>query len=465
MSCRCPSGQPPPRRRGRRPLRRRAVRRRRGRRGRRSGASIRSFDLDHFLQGARAAFAMIVEAFAKGDKAALAARCWPTRSSPSSPAPSMRASRRAGRCRPSWWRRAAPIWPTPAMIGGRARVTVRFTSEQINVTRDASRRRRRGRPAADRDRDRPLDLRARHPLARPELAAGRDGCVGLTLGRHAALELGRCSHLARCSSLAAAPRRRSRRPQPALSPDRRQPSTICRAGPRTTRPARSQAFQRTCERWAQAGRRHEPSAAQAASPGRCRLARRPAPRPRGPPARRRRPQLLRDQPCMPFAVTDRGNPDGLFTGYYEPLLRGAGAPDAATAIRSTAARPIWSASISASSTRSSQGRRIAGRVEQGKLVPYADRAAIDGGALAGRDLELLWVDDPVAPLLSRDPGLGPGQAADGSSRPRRLRRPERPSLSRDRQGPDRGRGRSRASRCRCRRSATGSRPIRARRRR
>ena len=29
------------------------------------------FDIDHFLQGARAAFAMIVEAFAKGDKATL----------------------------------------------------------------------------------------------------------------------------------------------------------------------------------------------------------------------------------------------------------------------------------------------------------------------------------------------------------------------------------------------------------
>ena len=30
-----------------------------------------------------------------------------------------------------------------------------------------------------------------------------------------------------------------------------------------------------------------------------------------------------------------------------------------------------------------KGRRIAGRVEDGKLVPFADRAAIDAGALCG----------------------------------------------------------------------------------
>jgi membrane-bound lytic murein transglycosylase A len=35
------------------------------------------------------------------------------------------------------------------------------------------------------------------------------------------------------------------------------------------------------------------------------------------------------------------------------------------------------------------------RVERGRLVPYAGRGEIDTGALAGRDLEVLWVDDPI----------------------------------------------------------------------
>ena len=30
---------------------------------------------------------------------------------------------------------------------------------------------------------------------------------------------------------------------------------------------------------------------------------------------------------LPYAVTDRGDPSGLFTGYYEPLVEGAKAPD------------------------------------------------------------------------------------------------------------------------------------------
>ena len=60
-----------------------------------------------------------------------------------------------------------------------------------------------------------------------------------------------------------------------------------------------------------------------------------------------------------------------------------------------------------------QGRRVAGRVDQGKLVPYADRAAIDGGALAGRDLELLWVDDPVQRFFLEIQGSGQVKLPDG----------------------------------------------------
>lgn len=41
------------------------------------------------------------------------------------------------------------------------------------------------------------------------------------------------------------------------------------------------------------------------------------------------------------------------------------------------------------------GRTAHGRVHDGKLVPYYSRAEIDAGALAGRDDELAWLDDPV----------------------------------------------------------------------
>ena len=42
-----------------------------------------------------------------------------------------------------------------------------------------------------------------------------------------------------------------------------------------------------------------------------------------------------------------------------------------------------------------KGRRIRGRIEKQKLVPYYERAEIEDGALAGRALELAWAADPI----------------------------------------------------------------------
>src|SRR3546814_5520352 len=40
-----------------------------------------------------------------------------------------------------------------------------------------------------------------------------------------------------------------------------------------------------------------------------------------------------------------------------------------------------------------KGRKIRGRVEDGKFVRYYDRAAIESGALEGRGLEIAWAAD------------------------------------------------------------------------
>lgn len=96
-----------------------------------------SFDLDAFLQGARAAFAMIVEAFAKGDKAALE----PLLAPPvyQSFAAAIDERQRQGRTLETELVALKGAEVAAADLDGRlARVTVRFTSEQINCTRDAS---------------------------------------------------------------------------------------------------------------------------------------------------------------------------------------------------------------------------------------------------------------------------------------------------------------------------------------
>jgi membrane-bound lytic murein transglycosylase A len=118
---------------------------------------------------------------------------------------------------------------------------------------------------------------------------------------------------------------------------------------------------------------------------------------------------------VPYAVSDDGNREGLFTGYYEPLLRGARAPDAAYRYP-LYRRPGDLVSVDLGQFDPElEGRRIGGRVEKGKLVPYADRAAIDRGALAGRELELLWVDDPVDRFFLEIQGSGQVRLPSGET--------------------------------------------------
>lgn len=94
------------------------------------------FHLDHFLQGARTAFGMIVEAFAKGDRPGL--RPLLADEVYAQFAGAIDAREQAGQTLATELvaTRAAELMGAQ-MQGSRARLTVRFTSEQINVTRDA----------------------------------------------------------------------------------------------------------------------------------------------------------------------------------------------------------------------------------------------------------------------------------------------------------------------------------------
>jgi membrane-bound lytic murein transglycosylase A len=61
-----------------------------------------------------------------------------------------------------------------------------------------------------------------------------------------------------------------------------------------------------------------------------------------------------------------------------------------------------------------KGKRVRGRVVDGKLVPYPDRAAIVGGALAGRGLEIAWAADEVEFFFLQVQGSGRLRMPDGS---------------------------------------------------
>ena len=116
----------------------------------------------------------------------------------------------------------------------------------------------------------------------------------------------------------------------------------------------------------------------------------------------------------PWATSGVERPEGLFTGYYEAQLRGARHPDARHAVP-LYRRPPDLVDVDLGQFRDTlRGERIAGRVEGGRLRPYPDRGTIDRGALAGRGLELLWVDDAVDAFFLQIQGSGRVTMADGS---------------------------------------------------
>ena len=118
----------------------------------------------------------------------------------------------------------------------------------------------------------------------------------------------------------------------------------------------------------------------------------------------------------PYLARDsaRGSSRGLFTGYYEPELRGAWRPDT-TYRYPIYGRPKDLVSINLGSFRPEwKGQKIAGRLSDNKLTPYPVRADIDGGVLKGKQLELLWVDSAIDAFFLHVQGSGRVVFRDGS---------------------------------------------------
>jgi membrane-bound lytic murein transglycosylase A len=117
----------------------------------------------------------------------------------------------------------------------------------------------------------------------------------------------------------------------------------------------------------------------------------------------------------PWRVTDgAGYADGLFTGYYEAELHGARQRSARYHVP-ILARPSDLVTVDLGKFAPDlAGKRIAGRVVKGTLQPYPTRAAIERGALAGRGLEIAWVDDPADAFFLHIQGSGRIVLDDGS---------------------------------------------------
>lgn len=105
---------------------------------------------------------------------------------------------------------------------------------------------------------------------------------------------------------------------------------------------------------------------------------------------------------------------GHATGYYEPEIAGSRTRSAAYSQPIYAVPPDLVEVDLGQFSDTLTGKRIRGRVEGGRFVPYASRAQIDGGALAGRNLEIAWAADPVEFFFLQVQGSGRLRLPDGS---------------------------------------------------
>ena len=108
----------------------------------------------------------------------------------------------------------------------------------------------------------------------------------------------------------------------------------------------------------------------------------------------------------PFYVTNNGDGQGLFTGYFEVGLEGRWTPDEEFHV------PLYKLPDDHVTVELGEfdggltGLNLVGRVQNGTLRPYPTREIIDAGAIAGRGLELVWIKNIVDAFMLHVQGSG-----------------------------------------------------------
>jgi len=124
------------------------------------------------------------------------------------------------------------------------------------------------------------------------------------------------------------------------------------------------------------------------------------------PGNRRAARAFFERNFQPAEVSGRDGTDGLITGYFEPELRGARKRGGAFTVPLHIRPPDLVAVNLGRFYKGLKGKRIAGRVVKGQLIPYHDRRQIERGALHGKKLELVWVDSAADAFFLHVQGSG-----------------------------------------------------------
>jgi membrane-bound lytic murein transglycosylase A len=123
-----------------------------------------------------------------------------------------------------------------------------------------------------------------------------------------------------------------------------------------------------------------------------------------------------EQSFRPVRIAPLGAPQGFLTGYYEPIVDGqrerAGGYDYPLYRKPPNLLPGGRMAI-LGAVASHDGKGKKRKHVRRRLVPFYDRARIDDGALAGRDLEICWLKDPIDSFFAQIQGSVRVQLDDG----------------------------------------------------
>jgi membrane-bound lytic murein transglycosylase A len=117
-----------------------------------------------------------------------------------------------------------------------------------------------------------------------------------------------------------------------------------------------------------------------------------------------------EQNFRPIKLTASGETEGFFTGYYEPVVEGARWPsDIYTTPLYSRPPNLVTQRLRRSGSKGKAGKRTVKRA----TAPYYDRTQIEEGALAGRELEIVWLKDPIDAFFAEIQGSVRVRLEDG----------------------------------------------------
>ena len=116
-----------------------------------------------------------------------------------------------------------------------------------------------------------------------------------------------------------------------------------------------------------------------------------------------------------YKIIDNENPTGLFTGYFEPILKGSRTKTKNFVIP-IYPRPKDLVLVSLGDWRQSlKGERIAGKLSGSRLKPYFSRNQIRKGALNKTTKPILWLESDIDAFFLHIQGSGRIDLLDGST--------------------------------------------------